>query len=219
MSARFGSFLSGLPLVGAVWGQDLVPGNVEQSYRGQLGQGTGLRLLETWCALHRRTAGLGSRQPAVERVDRGGHAGEREARSRLPAGLQAVRQPWRRRGGGLPAADPRRDRAAQRAGGEDRPVQSDHGHLVRQGRGFAARRRDLVPEVKAADADGDGTVTMDEMRIDYPRATLVSRDMTFSISHSVRPASQACRCHDCHGRRGWVLDRQTLGYAGDARRM
>ncbi len=75
----------------------------------------------------------------------------------------------------------------------------------------------IVPEVKAADADGDRTVTVDEMRVTYPEATLVSADMNFSISHSVVPATAAFRCPDCHGPNGWVLDWLELGYPDDPR--
>jgi methanogenesis multiheme c-type cytochrome len=73
----------------------------------------------------------------------------------------------------------------------------------------------IVPEVKAADADGDGTVTLEEMRAVYPQATLRSEDMNFSISHSVLPKEAAFGCDDCHGRNGWVLDWAELGYERD----
>ncbi len=73
----------------------------------------------------------------------------------------------------------------------------------------------IVPEVKAADADGDRIVTVEEMRVSYPEATLVTADMNFSITHSVVPAGEAFRCRDCHGRHGWVLDWQELGYPRD----
>jgi len=73
----------------------------------------------------------------------------------------------------------------------------------------------IVPEVKAADRDGDGTVTPEEMRRVYPGATLKTADMNFSISHSVLPKEAAFDCGDCHGRNGWVLDWQELGYARD----
>jgi len=72
-----------------------------------------------------------------------------------------------------------------------------------------------VPEVRAADADGDGTITLDEMRAIYPGATLLTEDMNFSISHSVMPRETAFGCDDCHGRNGWVLDWARLGYARD----
>lgn len=67
-----------------------------------------------------------------------------------------------------------------------------------------------VPEVKAADTDGDKIVTVDEMRTLYPSATLETADMTFSISHSVRPASQSFECNDCHGSQAWLIDWQAL---------
>jgi methanogenesis multiheme c-type cytochrome len=72
-----------------------------------------------------------------------------------------------------------------------------------------------VPEVKAADANEDGTVTVDEMRKVYKQATLKTEDMNFSINHSVLPAEQAFECKDCHSRNGWVLDWEQLGYPGD----
>jgi methanogenesis multiheme c-type cytochrome len=73
----------------------------------------------------------------------------------------------------------------------------------------------IVPEVKAADANGDGTVTLEEMRTVYPQATLLTEDMNFSISHSVLPREAAFGCDDCHGHDGWVLDWAELGYAKD----
>lgn len=75
----------------------------------------------------------------------------------------------------------------------------------------------IVPEVKAADADQDGTVTLDEMQAVYSKARLLTADMNFSISHSVTPASQAFVCKDCHGSKAWVLDWQQLGYDRDPR--
>jgi len=72
-----------------------------------------------------------------------------------------------------------------------------------------------VPEVKAADADRDGTVTLEEMRAVYPEATLLTEDMNFSISHSVTPKGMAFSCDDCHGRNGWVLNWSELGYGQD----
>lgn len=75
----------------------------------------------------------------------------------------------------------------------------------------------VVADVKAADADGDGTTTLAEMQVTYPGATLITRDMTFSINHSVRTGRDTFRCRDCHGRRGWLLDWEALGYDGDPR--
>lgn len=75
----------------------------------------------------------------------------------------------------------------------------------------------IVPEVKAADTDNDRTVTVDEMRVFYKQATLKTADMNFSINHSVVPAVDAFRCNDCHGRGGWVLNWEQLGYPGDPR--
>lgn len=74
----------------------------------------------------------------------------------------------------------------------------------------------IVPDVIAADSNGDFTVTLDEMRAGgFPKATLKTADMNFSISHSVGAASTAFECTDCHGRNGWVLDWKQLGYARD----
>jgi methanogenesis multiheme c-type cytochrome len=73
----------------------------------------------------------------------------------------------------------------------------------------------IVPEVMAADANGDGLVTVGEMQAVYPGATLVTADMNFSISHSVRPKEEAFDCGDCHGGSGWLLDWQKLGYSRD----
>ena len=72
-----------------------------------------------------------------------------------------------------------------------------------------------VPEVKAADSDGDGTVTVDEMRQVYKHATLMTEDMNFSITHSVLPAEDAFKCQDCHTSLSWVLNWEQLGYEGD----
>jgi hypothetical protein len=72
-----------------------------------------------------------------------------------------------------------------------------------------------VPEVKAADANGDRIVTVAEMQVFHRKATLVTADMNFSISHSVVPIALAFECNDCHGRNGWVLDWKQLGYAKD----
>jgi hypothetical protein len=72
-----------------------------------------------------------------------------------------------------------------------------------------------VPEVKAADWDGNGTVTVDEMREVYKHATLKTEDMNFSITHSVLPAKDAFKCQDCHTRLSWVLNWEQLGYEGD----
>ena len=75
----------------------------------------------------------------------------------------------------------------------------------------------IVPEVKAADADHDGTVTLDEMQAVYENARLMTADMNFSINHSVLPASEAFTCNDCHGRNAWVLNWEQLGYDEDPR--
>jgi hypothetical protein len=73
----------------------------------------------------------------------------------------------------------------------------------------------IVPDVFKADENGDGTVTVDEMRLSYRHATLKTADMNFSISHSVLPANEAFVCKDCHSRLGWVLNWEQLGYPGD----
>lgn len=73
----------------------------------------------------------------------------------------------------------------------------------------------IVPEVKAADADGDGTTTVTEMQAVYPGATLITADVNFSISHGVMPREAAFDCHDCHGRNAWLLDWGELGYGSD----
>lgn len=74
-----------------------------------------------------------------------------------------------------------------------------------------------VPVVKGADFDGDGEVTLEEMRQVVPGASVKNEDMNFSISHSLPPAAEAFWCRDCHGRLGWVLDWEALGYKGDPR--
>ena len=73
----------------------------------------------------------------------------------------------------------------------------------------------IVPEVLAADANGDGKVTLGEMQLVYPQATLRSKQFSYSINHSVRPREQAIGCDDCHGGRAWLLDWVKLGYGGD----
>lgn len=52
----------------------------------------------------------------------------------------------------------------------------------------------------------------------YPNAMLVTADMNFSISHSVPHKEMAFKCRDCHGRNGWVLNWNQLGYAKDPRK-
>ena len=74
-----------------------------------------------------------------------------------------------------------------------------------------------VPEVKAADTNQNGIVTITEMRNqgNYLDPTLRTADMNFSITHSVVPKELAFDCKDCHGRNGWVLDWKLLGYEND----
>jgi len=84
----------------------------------------------------------------------------------------------------------------------------------------------IVPVVKAADSNGDNYVSVDEMRAApaypghpvYDQATLTTADMNFSISHSVVPVELAFECKDCHGRNGWVLNWQQLGYEQDPKK-
>lgn len=75
----------------------------------------------------------------------------------------------------------------------------------------------IVPEVRAADLDGDGTVTVGEMQSVpfYEQATLMQAELNFSISHGVMPASQAASCEDCHTSNGWMFNWQALGYGDD----
>ena len=73
----------------------------------------------------------------------------------------------------------------------------------------------IVPEVKAADSNLDGTTTVAEMQQVYKHATLMTEDMNFSISHTVLPAGDAFTCQDCHTRESWVLNWEQLGYEGD----
>jgi len=75
----------------------------------------------------------------------------------------------------------------------------------------------IVPEVKAADTNDDGTVELWEMQLTHPGAQLITADMNFSINHSVMPASDAFSCNDCHGKKAWVLDWNQLGYSDDPR--
>jgi len=76
-----------------------------------------------------------------------------------------------------------------------------------------------VPEVKAADANKDGETTVEEMRTyekgKYRDATLVTREFNYSVTHSIVPSEQAFNCRDCHGKKGYVLNWQELGYDGD----
>ena len=77
----------------------------------------------------------------------------------------------------------------------------------------------IVPEVKAADADNDGVTTVEEMRKyqkgKYSDATLVTREFSFSVSHSIVPSEDAFGCFDCHGKNAYVLNWEELGYVKD----
>ena len=76
-----------------------------------------------------------------------------------------------------------------------------------------------VPEVKAADANGDGETTVQEMRAydkgKYKNATLVTQEFNYSVSHSIAPSEKAFNCFDCHGKKAHVLNWKDLGYAKD----
>jgi len=77
----------------------------------------------------------------------------------------------------------------------------------------------IVPEVKAADANKDGETTVEEMRTyekgKYKDATLVTKEVNFSVTHSIVPSEQAFNCRDCHGKNASVLNWKELGYDGD----
>ncbi|UCF73363.1 MAG: hypothetical protein JSW35_02605 [Deltaproteobacteria bacterium] len=77
----------------------------------------------------------------------------------------------------------------------------------------------IVPEVKAADANNDGETTVEEMRTyekgKYRDAALVTKEFSFSVTHSVVPSEQAFNCKDCHGKDASVLNWKELGYDGD----
>ena len=81
----------------------------------------------------------------------------------------------------------------------------------------------LVSEVKAADANGDRTTTVEEMQAydsgsdgsDYPDAVLITEDMNFQISHNVTLVD-AFTCKACHGDEAYVItDWKQLGYPKD----
>ncbi len=77
----------------------------------------------------------------------------------------------------------------------------------------------IVPEVRAADADKDGEITVEEMRTykkgRYRDATLVTKEFSYSVTHSIVPSEQAFNCSDCHGENASVLNWKELGYDRD----
>ncbi len=77
----------------------------------------------------------------------------------------------------------------------------------------------IVPEVKAADANKDGETTVEEMRTykkgKYKDATLVTKELNYSVTHSIVPTEQAFSCEHCHGESAKVLNWKELGYDGD----
>ena len=77
----------------------------------------------------------------------------------------------------------------------------------------------IVPEVKAADNNKDGEVTVEEMKKyeggKYKDATLLTRKFSFNVTHSILPGSEAFSCQDCHGEDAYVLDWKELGYDAD----
>jgi hypothetical protein len=44
---------------------------------------------------------------------------------------------------------------------------------------------------------------------------LVTKEFTFSVTHSIVPSEQAFNCRDCHGKDASVLNWKELGYDGD----
>jgi methanogenesis multiheme c-type cytochrome len=84
-----------------------------------------------------------------------------------------------------------------------------------------------VPHVKAADADGDGEVTVEEMQAydadgdgqaDYPNAVLRTVDLYYQVSHNIVSSdvgiADPYTCKDCHGSQA-VIDWESLGYVED----
>ncbi|MCK4466770.1 MAG: hypothetical protein KAU60_00295, partial [Desulfobacterales bacterium] len=74
-------------------------------------------------------------------------------------------------------------------------------------------------DVKAADADKDGGITVEEMQRyrggKYKDATVVTKEFNFNVTHSIKPAEKAFGCFDCHGKDGYVLNWKELGYVAD----
>lgn len=84
-----------------------------------------------------------------------------------------------------------------------------------------------VQYVKAADSDGDGEVTVDEMQAydangdgkpDYPKAVLRTAELYYQVAHSIVSKdvgiSSPLTCKDCHGSNA-VIDWTSIGYVED----
>jgi methanogenesis multiheme c-type cytochrome len=82
--------------------------------------------------------------------------------------------------------------------------------------------------VQRADANNDGTVTVEEMRSfdadgngeeDYPNAVLRRVEMYFPVSHNVasstRGLAEPLGCSDCHGVTVTAIDWEALGFEAD----
>jgi len=86
----------------------------------------------------------------------------------------------------------------------------------------------LLPHIRAADVNRDGTISLDEMRNvslnvygkpDYPNAVLRSRVIYYSVSHNIVAEKSALGksalwCADCHGNTSRI-DWKLLGYDAD----
>jgi len=84
-----------------------------------------------------------------------------------------------------------------------------------------------VQYVKAADADGDGEVTVEEMQAydadgdgqpDYPNAVLRTVELYYQVSHNIvsrgSEMGDPMTCKDCHGSEA-VIDWVSIGYVED----
>jgi methanogenesis multiheme c-type cytochrome len=84
-----------------------------------------------------------------------------------------------------------------------------------------------VQYLKAADADGNGEVTVEEMQAydangdgqaDYPNAVLRTVDLYYQVSHDIASTdvglADPLTCKDCHGNAS-VIDWASLGYTED----
>jgi len=71
-------------------------------------------------------------------------------------------------------------------------------------------------DMRAYDDPDDG-----DSEPDYPRATIITREMNFNLSHSIVSKDKAPACTDCHGKTGRkLLDWKKLGYTwGDPRQV
>lgn len=85
-----------------------------------------------------------------------------------------------------------------------------------------------VAYVEAADADQDGTVTVEEMRsydgnadgvADYPDALLRKVDLHYRLSHNIAGSevgmADPLECADCHGSTATAIDWELIGYDSD----